>query len=229
MTASTTRCSDVAPDGRRRRLQHHSGTLGPNAPCVSRVEQETRICLDNKELEMRAKRFLAVLFLTFLAYFAHAENIEVRAAAVALRDDGYALDVDFDIQLTPTVEDILAKGVALNFLLEFDLIRPRWYWLNDKVASVTQQYKLSYNSLTRQYRISLGTCSRTSRLPVRPSVSSAACATFLLPRSPRFKAAWSIKVRCACAWTCPSCRSRSRSLRSDRGNGTLTLTGITFR
>lgn len=117
----------------------------------------TQRCLDNKELEMRAKRFFAVLFLTFLAHFAQAENIEVRAAAVALRDDGYALDVDFEIHLTPTVEDILAKGVALNFLLEFDLIRPRWYWLNDKVASVTQQYKLSYNSLTRQYRISLGT------------------------------------------------------------------------
>lgn len=106
---------------------------------------------------MRAKRFFAVLFLTLFALFAQAENIEVRAAAVALRDDGYALDVDFDIHLTPTVEEILAKGVALNFLLEFDLIRPRWYWLNDKVASATQQYKLSYNSLTRQYRISLGT------------------------------------------------------------------------
>lgn len=128
-----------------------------NDPCPGRVEQVTQRWLDNKEFPMRAKRFFAVLFLTLLAQFAHAENIDVRAAAVALREDGYALDVDFDISLTPTVEDILAKGVALNFLLEFDLIRPRWYWLNDKVASVTQQYKLSYNSLTRQYRISLGT------------------------------------------------------------------------
>lgn len=106
---------------------------------------------------MRAKRFVAVVFLTFLALIAQAENIEVRSAAITLRDDAYALDVDFDITLTPTLEEILGKGVALNFLLEADLIRPRWYWLNDKVASVTQQYKLSYNSLTRQYRISLGT------------------------------------------------------------------------
>lgn len=106
---------------------------------------------------MRAKRFVAVVFLSFLALIAQAENIEVRSAAISLRDDAYALDVDFDITLTPTLEDILSKGVALNFLLEADVIRPRWYWLNDKVASVTQQYKLSYNSLTRQYRISLGT------------------------------------------------------------------------
>lgn len=106
---------------------------------------------------MRAKRFFAVVFLTLVALFAQAENIEVRSAAIALREDGYVLDADFEITLTPTLEEILAKGVALNFLLEVDLIRPRWYWLNDKVASITQQYKLSYNSLTRQYRISLGT------------------------------------------------------------------------
>lgn len=106
---------------------------------------------------MRAKRFLAVVVLTWIALLAQAENIEVRSASIALRDDAYALDADFDITLTPTLEEILGKGVALNFLLEADLIRPRWYWINDKVASVTQQYKLSYNSLTRQYRISLGT------------------------------------------------------------------------
>lgn len=106
---------------------------------------------------MRAKRFLAVIVLMWLALVAQAENIEIRAAAITLREDTYALDVDFDIALTSTLEEILAKGVALNFLLEADVIRPRWYWLNDKVASVTQQYKLSYNSLTRQYRISLGT------------------------------------------------------------------------
>ena len=56
-----------------------------------------------------------------------------------------------------TLEDILNKGVPLNFLLEFELIRPRWYWLNEKVVTQAQPYKLSYNTLTRQYRISLGT------------------------------------------------------------------------
>lgn len=106
---------------------------------------------------MRASRYFVVLCLTFIALFAQAENIEVRSAAIALREDAYSLDVDFEITLTPTLEEILAKGVALNFLLEIDVIRPRWYWLNDKVVSATQQYKLSYNSLTRQYRISLGT------------------------------------------------------------------------
>ena len=106
---------------------------------------------------MLARRLFAIVGLVLLALVAQAENIEVRSAAITLREDAYALDADFEIALTPTLEDILGKGVALNFLLELDLIRPRWYWLNDKVGSLTQQYKLSYNSLTRQYRISLGT------------------------------------------------------------------------
>ena len=66
------------------------------------------------------------------------------------------LEAEFGIALTPTVEDALNKGVALYFQLEFELIRPRWYWFNDKLADDRQQYRLSYNALTRQYRIGVG-------------------------------------------------------------------------
>jgi hypothetical protein len=106
---------------------------------------------------MLVSRFLAVVALLLAACIARADNIEVRAAGIELREDGYVLDADFDIMLTSTLEDILTKGVPLNFLLEVEIIRPRWYWFNDKIVHVAQQYKLSYNSLTRQYRVSLGT------------------------------------------------------------------------
>ena len=106
---------------------------------------------------MPISRFLVMLGLVLCALAARADNIEVKAASIALREDAYALDADFVITLTPTLEDILAKGVPLNFVVEAELIRPRWYWFNDKVAQVSLQYKLSYNSLTRQYRVSLGT------------------------------------------------------------------------
>lgn len=106
---------------------------------------------------MLVSRFFAVIALLLAALGARADNIEVRAAAIELRDDTYVLNADFDITLTPTLEEILTKGVPLNFVLEVELIRPRWYWFNDKIAQVAQQYKLSYNSLTRQYRVSLGT------------------------------------------------------------------------
>jgi len=103
------------------------------------------------------RRFFALVCLLLLAVTARADNIDVRSASVTLRGDSYSVDADLQITLTPTLEDILSKGVSLYFLLEFELIRPRWYWLNDKVVAAAQQYKLAYNPLTRQYRISLGT------------------------------------------------------------------------
>jgi hypothetical protein len=40
--------------------------------------------------------------------------------------------------------------------MEFELIRPRWYWFNDRVLYLQQEYRLSYNALTRQYRLGVG-------------------------------------------------------------------------
>jgi hypothetical protein len=92
----------------------------------------------------------------FAAAAAYAEGIEVRNAALVAGEEGYFLEADFEIALNPTLEDALNKGVPLYFLLEFEVIRPRWYWLNEKVLSTQQQYRLAYNALTRQYRLGVG-------------------------------------------------------------------------
>lgn len=100
---------------------------------------------------------LAALWLIFIVPVAsHADGIEVKNAAVALTDDHLVLQAEFGTTLTPTLEDALNKGVSLYFLLEFEFIRPRWYWVNEKIISTQQQYRLSYNALTRQYRIGVG-------------------------------------------------------------------------
>lgn len=86
----------------------------------------------------------------------HADGVEVREATLALSENGYVLESDFEISLTSTLEDVLNKGVALYFLLEFELIRPRWYWFNERIVDTQLQYRLSYNALTRQYRVGVG-------------------------------------------------------------------------
>ena len=48
------------------------------------------------------------------------------------------------------------KGVVLFFVAEFELTRPRWYWLDEKVLSRSLTHRLSYHALTRQYRLSTG-------------------------------------------------------------------------
>ncbi|HYC44235.1 MAG TPA: DUF4390 domain-containing protein [Burkholderiales bacterium] len=85
-----------------------------------------------------------------------AQGIEVKRPTVTIENDHLMLDVQFDIALTSTLEEVLSKGVPLHFVLEFDLIRPRWYWFNERVLHFQQEYRLSYNALTRQYRLAVG-------------------------------------------------------------------------
>lgn len=86
----------------------------------------------------------------------HANGIDVRKAALTASDEGYLLEAEFDIQLTPLLDDVLHKGVPLYFTFEFELMRPRWYWTNEKIVSIHLQQRLSFNTLTRQYRVGAG-------------------------------------------------------------------------
>lgn len=92
----------------------------------------------------------------FGASAAQSTGIDVRKAALTASDEGYVLEAEFDIQLTPLLDDVLHKGVPLYFSLEFELIRARWYWTNEKVVTLKQLQRLSFNTLTRQYRVGAG-------------------------------------------------------------------------
>ena len=88
---------------------------------------------------------------------ARADRIDAKKATLEAAEDGYVLEADFEIALTQPLEEALNKGVPLYFTFEFELIRPRWYWFNEKIAGARQQYRLSYNALTRQYRVAVRT------------------------------------------------------------------------
>lgn len=101
--------------------------------------------------------FGAVMVLALAcAVSARADGISVISAELQPTDEGYVLDAAFDINFSPTLEDALNRGVVMTFLLEFELTRPRWYWLDKKIAQIENSWKLSYNALTRQYRLSVG-------------------------------------------------------------------------
>ena len=102
----------------------------------------------------------AVLALCCCAALAATEGIHVKSAELTRNGDNYYLEANFEVGLTATLEDALNKGLPLHFVVEFDLIYPRWYtaylW-NKSVAELAQHHRLSYNALTRQYRLSFGT------------------------------------------------------------------------
>lgn len=100
-------------------------------------------------------RFLLALLLCSVAA-AQADGIYIKSAELEAGDEAYVLNANFEISLNATQQEALNKGVALYFLAEFELIRPRWYWFDEKIAQAEMQTKLSYNALTRQYRLSAG-------------------------------------------------------------------------
>ncbi len=94
--------------------------------------------------------------LLLVAAAVHAGSIEPQRAALTPTEDGYALSAEFAVDLGPRLEEAVAKGLPLYFVVEFDLTRARWYWANEHIADRRLEYRLAYNALTRQYRLSLG-------------------------------------------------------------------------
>jgi hypothetical protein len=87
---------------------------------------------------------------------AGAEGIAVRNVAIEQADDGWQLDAQFDMQFNARLEEAVNRGVALYFIVDFEISRPRWYWFDEKPIQQSQVFKISYTPLLRQYRLSVG-------------------------------------------------------------------------
>lgn len=99
-----------------------------------------------------------VFSLIFLlaAFAAQAIEISLRNLQLAANDDGYSLIADANINFNTRLEEAVNKGVVLYFAADFELTRPRWYWLDEQIIRRSKTFQLSYHALTRQYRLSTG-------------------------------------------------------------------------
>ncbi len=102
-----------------------------------------------------------ILLGLFLAAAACAEGIEIKNAELEAVEENLLLKADIDINLGQTLEDALNKGVPLNFVAEFELKRPRWYWLDETISTAQQSVRLSYHALTRQYQLNFNNQQRS--------------------------------------------------------------------
>ncbi|MBA2690198.1 MAG: DUF4390 domain-containing protein [Burkholderiales bacterium] len=100
------------------------------------------------------------LCLLLLAYLvnaaAWADTINVKSAAIEAADDTYQISATFDVGFTQTLEDAINRGLSLPFIIEYEITRSRWYWLDETVMKGSSARQISYNALTRQYRLTIG-------------------------------------------------------------------------
>ncbi len=83
----------------------------------------------------------------------NAEGLSVKKADLVASDEAYLLRADFEIDLGKPIEDALEKGITLNFLVELNITRPRWYWVDESITTVRQHVRINYHALTRQYQL----------------------------------------------------------------------------
>jgi len=111
-------------------------------------------------------RWLAALLLgCWLAVAGSAlanDKSAVKQAVIQATPQGYVLDADIDIILTPTLEDALTKGINLHFLLELELTRPRNWWFDEDIAEPVRKMRIYYHLLLRRYVVETGYTTRTA-------------------------------------------------------------------
>ena len=107
-------------------------------------------------MPQRLLRILAFIAAAVVSCGVLGDVIESRNVSVVQGDDAPVVRADFELELTQRLEEALNHGVALYFVVEFELVRPRWYWFDEKAAAEKLTLRLFYHSLSRQYRVSRG-------------------------------------------------------------------------
>ena len=68
-------------------------------------------------------------------------------------EEGVFLSATVKFELPTLVEDALLKGIPLFFVAETEILRNRWYWYDEKVATSARHARLAYQPLTRRWRL----------------------------------------------------------------------------
>jgi hypothetical protein len=111
----------------------------------------------------KIKQLFVVGLLAFFSIAALAANssLNIKSAELEAREDSYLLNADVDIKLSNAIEEAINKGFELNFLIEFQLAKPRKYWFDDEIATLTHEVSLSYHALSRQFLVVRGNQQKT--------------------------------------------------------------------
>lgn len=106
---------------------------------------------------------LALCALFMNAQLLHAaEGVGVQMAEIRAVNEGYELTAQFVINPSRTLEEALEKGVALHFVAELEVLRPRSWWFNESMGEAVRRMRIYYNFLLRRYVIDSGYTTRNA-------------------------------------------------------------------
>jgi hypothetical protein len=78
---------------------------------------------------------------------------DVRSAYLEPSDHVYRLNATLDLALAKNAEQALKDGVPVMINLELQLVRPRRILMDERIASISQKWRLQYHALSERYLV----------------------------------------------------------------------------
>ncbi len=102
---------------------------------------------------------LSVFFSFWMILFFSSSTIAgdnsliIRTAEISNQFEAYFLNADFDLSFNDDLDEAIKKGIPVNFIIEFELKKPRKYWFDEEVTKKTKEILLSYHALSKQFTL----------------------------------------------------------------------------
>lgn len=92
--------------------------------------------------------YLFLMFLLLRFSVAHAENeFVIKSVNTQLNGTVYFLNAVFEINLPDYIVSSVEQGLVLPLAMEIKISRNRWFWFDDDVVTIRQQYRIQYHAL----------------------------------------------------------------------------------
>ena len=96
--------------------------------------------------------FWMILFLSS-STIASDNSLIIKTAEINSQFEAYFLNSDFDLSFNDDLDEAIKKGIPINFIIEFELKKPRKYWFDEEVTKKTKEILLTYHALSKQFTL----------------------------------------------------------------------------
>ena len=96
--------------------------------------------------------FWMILFFSS-STIASDNSLIIKTAEINSQFEAYFLNADFDLSFNDDLDEAIKKGIPINFIIEFELKKPRKYWLDEEVTKKTKEILLTYHALSKQFTL----------------------------------------------------------------------------
>lgn len=106
-------------------------------------------CLKKIKLSIFFSLWMALFFPSSIV--AADNSLIIKTAEINSQFEAYFLNADFDLSFNDDLDEAIRKGIPINFVIEFELKKPRKYWFDEEVTKKTKEILLSYHALSKQF------------------------------------------------------------------------------